>query len=260
MARGLPRLALFLALLLAAPPLAAQGRAGGDDLWLGRLPDGRSVMMDPSTRRPVVVGEQGRRTQLWDGVHRLEDGGTLRVRSGVVVPDRQVLESQEGRMGDRQAPPVAEPCRALRMQACGLYGECDGTEACRLANQVASASETTGGAWDAIAPQRQCAEALRDMDLFPPCPERRQGASPTPCERLTDKVCGARGQCADAPACPPARQLAEMEYLERARAGDPDAATASTDQCRTALQDESFFRPCGEVSPQRRKDAKERQE
>ena len=62
------------------------------DDWGARLSDGSGVEVDASTHRAWRL-EDGRRTPLWDGVHRLEDGSVVIVRDGVAVPNPDMLET-----------------------------------------------------------------------------------------------------------------------------------------------------------------------
>jgi hypothetical protein len=53
--------------------------------WSAPLKDGGTVTVDPQTNR-ATVRRDGVETQLWDGVHRLEDGSTLTIRSISCAP------------------------------------------------------------------------------------------------------------------------------------------------------------------------------
>ena len=75
--------------------------------WQGQLKDGGQVQMDPQTRRPVVTTPQGVTTQLWDGVHRMQDGSTVTVRSGVAVPSPQGGATPAPVLPGWQAPRVS---------------------------------------------------------------------------------------------------------------------------------------------------------
>jgi len=237
---------LACATWLLAGTAFAQGPA-----WQGHLKDGSLIQVDPTTWRPTVTTPQGATSQLWDGVHRLEDGSTVTVRSGVIVPTRQMLE-----------PPLpvplpaevetAPPCLVLQRKTCGLHDECKDQESCSHATQLvkierdeqleARASSPTS--YRGLESTRQCEQALADEEFFKACNRPQRGSVATPCERLADKVCGRSGLCDAKPACGPARQLLDTEHDERAASPYPDALTASSGQCTQALQDKEFFLPC----------------
>lgn len=232
--------------LLAAVAASAQTRG-----WQGHLKDGRTVQVDPITRRATVPGPSGTATQLWDGVHRLEDGSTITVRSGVVVPTQQMLE------GPAPPPmPVTEagpsPCLVLLRKTCGLHDECRGEDACGHAMQLlrieqderTEARNTGFYGSRQLATTRQCQEGLEDEEFFKPCDRPQRGTVLTPCERLVDRVCGPTGQCASAPPCGTARRVLAAEYRERAASAYPDALTESSAQCSQALRDTELFPPC----------------
>ena len=83
-------------------------------------------------------------------------------------------------------------------------------------------------------------------------PEARQPLAPeattasaeavSPCMELMIKVCGFNGVCNKSPACSPARQLLKLEGEEAWRGGIKKGESAG--QCREALQQEKFFKPC----------------
>jgi len=222
--------------------------------WQGRLQDGSRVEVDPMTNRATVYGRQGRATQLWDGVHRLEDGSSITVRSGVMVPNRGVIELREGsRQHTRPlAGSGASPCLVLVRKVCGLYDECDGHPACAHARQLQNIERdeaqdrlALGESSPFMQTPAQCAQAAQDEAFFVPCGVRRRGASPTPCGRLVTKVCGPRNQCADRDGCSLASQLAENEYRDRLASRDPEQITDSGRQCSEAVADKEMFAPCG---------------
>ena len=82
--------------------------------WQGRLQDGSRVEVDPRTNRPTVYNRQGVATQLWDGVHRLQDGSSITVRSGVMVPNTDVVQLRERtRLARPFVDAGASPCVVL---------------------------------------------------------------------------------------------------------------------------------------------------
>jgi hypothetical protein len=215
------------------------------------LHDGRAVQIDPVTRRATVSGPGGVNTQLWDGVHRLQDGTTITVSSGIVVPTQQMLQGPQ-----RLPVPLAEegpsPCLVLLRKTCGLHDECRDQDSCGHAAQLVRNEqdellEHRGSGLFAtrhLQTTSQCRQALLDTEFFRPCLRPQRGPVLTPCERLVDRVCGRAGECDAAPACHPAHQLLEAECQERSASLYPDALTDSSAQCNQALQDREFFLPC----------------
>lgn len=216
--------------------------------WQAPLKGGGQLQVDPSTRRATITGPGGTASQAWDGVHRLENGTTVTVESGVAVPRTDMLPSLPPASGTGFVVEGPSPCVHLVRKTCGIHDECRDAEACSHANRLLEyemeEERETRGSSLGLATTRQCKEALADEEFFKACPTHARGSRLTPCEELVDRVCGADGRCAASPACPPVQVLLESEYRERAAALDPDGATASTAQCRQALQDPQFFRPC----------------
>ncbi len=242
-----PRHRLLVGLLGLLGLLAIAANAAS---WNSRLADGRRIQVDPTTNRVTVFPEQGDARQLWDGVHRLQDGSTITIRSGVMVPNKAIV----GLRGRLLSPDVAEsdaPCQRLVRKVCGLHDECQTHPACGPARQLLQMSQQqaqqTSGNRDPEATQwglEQCRVALADPAFFASCDKIQRGATLTPCERLLDKVCGPHQECRQQPRCPLAKQMLDMEAGERGAATDPDAATFTSSQCREALADEDFFNPC----------------
>ncbi|MDJ0863054.1 MAG: hypothetical protein QNJ82_12560 [Gammaproteobacteria bacterium] len=234
-------------LLVLAGSLQAQ-------TWEGRLTDGSRVQVDPSTNRPVLRSPGGVVTPLWDGVHRLQDGRSITVREGVMVPNREVIELRRG------VPPTstqgfvvsgASPCVVLVRKVCGLDNECGDNAACghaRQLHQIGVEEERELAASGASSGFRQtptqCAEALRDEAFFLPCQQRARGGGSTPCGQLVSKVCGSENRCAGQPACPLARQLFDLEYQDRLKSLRPEQITEAGKQCREALTDSRAFAAC----------------
>jgi hypothetical protein len=219
--------------------------------WTNRLQDGSRIYVDPNTNKATIINKQGLATPLWDGVHRLQDGSSITVRDGVMVPNADVLKLR------RTFPPQGSsfveglsPCVELQRKVCGLYEECADHHACAQAKQLVQFEKDeererkTGAAFSFREMPDKCRLALQDTDMFASCPEKRMGSKPTPCEELVIKVCGTRNQCAQQPACAPAKQLMDREYQERITALSSNSPTYTTGQCRTALGDKQFFIPC----------------
>ena len=240
---------LTLRLLACATWLLAGAALAQGPAWEGRLQDGGRLRVDPTTRRATVVSPQGLPSQLWDGVHRLEDGSTVTVHSGIIVPTLQMVEPP------LPAPVLAEspsPCLVLLRKACGLHDECREQESCAHAAQLVKIERdeqleykgSTFAGTGQLETHLHCEQALGDQEFFKACSRAQRGSVATPCERLVDKVCGRTGLCDGGPACAPAKQLLETEHEERAASLYPDALTASSGQCSQALQDKEFFLPC----------------
>lgn len=254
MLRYQPIFGYLLILILSAihPPLTpvfAQDRA-----WSGELQSGGRVRVDPDTNKATVVTKRGITTPLWDGVHRLQDGSTIIVRDGVMVPTKEVIQLR------KQKPAIAvgenpAPCQRLVRKVCGLHGECATREACSPARQLLSQKEQQErqrvaypGGPETVWAHRRCIQALSNEVDFPACDKLQRGKRPTSCELLSDKICGPNSECSGTEKCSLAEQLLEMETKERQSAPDPDAPTYSSGQCRDALADEAFFSPCQQTT------------
>lgn len=225
---------------------ALLGATTGAAAWTSGLPDGAEIRVDPDTHRAWrVQGEQA--VPMWDGVHRLEDGSVVIIREGTAVPSEAMLDAWQ-RDGPEQEDRGADPCRQLEDRVCGRHLDCRETAACLQARSLANRAREAARRlpYGAGAPEAEltaCREALADP-AFPACHVGSPGDSiPSPCNTLVERVCGADGRCATAPACPPARQLLEQDREERATAADPGALTPSGAQCREALGND-FFAPC----------------
>ena len=188
----LPGLLMVAAL---SPSLASQSAAAGEP-WRAPLAGGGQVQLDPRTHQPIF-SRDGRQTQLWDGVHRLEDGSVILVQEGRVVPRRDMLnppavtKEAEGTAtpdssvtspatsiapaNSLQAGPLAgtPPCEQLVQKVCGQVIACWEKPACTLARQLRSLDhdEMLAGFNPAQGTQtgKQCLEALSN-GIFAPCP------------------------------------------------------------------------------------------
>jgi hypothetical protein len=202
--------------------------------WRGRLGDGSQVVVDPTTRRPVVSSRKGYQQQLWDGVHHLENGSTVIVRSGRAVPTTSMVEQWR-----RHAPspePRLEieglsPCGQLMRRVCGLHDECFDRDTCARARALIShysarLMQAPRGASDAA-----CVQALQDQTNFPACDRPQKGRTLSPCETLLEQSCQRGRQCADPGLCAEAKKYLAQEYRERRLALDPDAITPTGRQC-----------------------------
>ena len=116
--------------------------------WTGVYRSGGEVRVDPRTNR-ATINRNGVESQLWDGVHQLDDGSTITTRSGQVVPNREIIDS-------RRQPPVPpevtrpqpvdmwagvpifrqSPCEKLVERVCGINRTCADSEACSMSRQL----------------------------------------------------------------------------------------------------------------------------
>jgi hypothetical protein len=245
-------------IILAAAPPAPQAAE-----WSSTLKGGGQVTVDPRTNR-ITVQKNGVQTQLWDGVHRLEDGSSITVRSGQVVPNQEILRARrQPDMPEETEGPGAEvwigapivgasPCEKLAQRVCGAGRACADQDGCALAGQLLEMEQQERAAQASANRMTyasgQCQEADRDRNLFATC-----GAQPAPwttgedparyvppssCQLLVEKVCGSRSACGGETACDAAQQLVRL-------AQDEPAGGTTDQQCREALGDDSFFKPCG---------------
>jgi hypothetical protein len=241
-----PRLTLCLLAVLSVPPVAAIAADGPG--WNRSTSQGATIAVDPATNKATISGADGSRAPLWDGVHRLDDGRTLTVRSGVVVPDVDMSS-----MRHEPVPPIAEdpmavsPCVALVRRACGVEGECAGQTACDLAGQLMQFETEERRERPGTPPTsalQQCRDALSNPTTFPVCAANAKLTEDSPCSSLLRKVCGRASECANAVPCRAARQLADMEVGERMSAAHPELDPRAAGQCTQALLDREFFVPC----------------
>lgn len=167
------QLVLSLVLLFYLAPVFSQ--------WTGRLERGGAVVVDPATNRATVTRD-GVSTPLWDGVHRLEDGTVLTVRSGQVVPNEAILRARRPQpavtdqaVGWVGTPIIGNsPCERLVERVCGANQRCNTAPACAPARQLLemereerTTSELPGRMSYSSG---QCQEAARDTGFFRECP------------------------------------------------------------------------------------------
>jgi len=188
---------LLAALWLAANPAVAR------DPWTAPLASGGRVEVDPRTNRPIYV-KDGRQTQLWDGVHRLEDGSVIRIEQGRVVPTLEMLSPPP--QTSETAEPTFQPA-------------------------VDSQPEVTQ---EAQVPQPEAVAPASDME---------PGPGNSPCDHLVWTVCGAFGPCWGTPPCNAARQLRALEREELLAAPSAQGPTGTSQQCIEAMGNH-FFPPC----------------
>ena len=157
--------------------------------WRAPLAGGGQVEVDPRTHQPLLI-QEGRQTQLWNGVHRLEDGSVIQIREGRVVPRQDMLlppsttGAEDLPTVPSAAPPATSlpeprplrgtpPCEQLVARVCGQVIECWEKPACTAARQLRTLDndEMRAGANPASGTKtgKQCLEALSN-GYFAPCP------------------------------------------------------------------------------------------
>jgi hypothetical protein len=256
---GLTRRALrgpvvAVACLVAGASLAAS--------WDAELGSGQAISVDPTTNRALIRDGTGQGRPLWDGVHRLRDGSTITIRSGVVVPNEAMQSppppADAGEPSGTPPDAAAEPavpapprrgCRSARcdelvLKSCGLYGSCADTEACALARQLRQMQRMSACSWsgDDDWSERQCRAALQDEAAFGPC-EREPPLTSAACRNLLAHVCAGGPRCARSAACRSARELFELERAAL-ETGAVEELEVIRPRCLDLLRDHAFFPPC----------------
>lgn len=168
------RLVVLSSLVLAVTAVSAQ--------WKAQLDSGGQVSVDPQSNRATVT-RGGVTTPLWDGVHRLQDGSVITVKSGQVVPNEAILRAREQPV----KPPVTDqaqtwvgqviqgesPCERLVRQVCGDTQQCGQAPGCNPARQLLAMEReerSKSRAPDTMTySSGQCMEAAKDLQLFRPC-------------------------------------------------------------------------------------------
>ena len=229
------------------PSLAWCGNWGGD------LVGGGHIEVDPTTNKATLYNPEGATVPMWDGVHRLDDGNTVIIRDGVMVPNEDILELRDDWVRDRRVA-VEEglaPCDVLVRKVCGFGDECSGSSMCGQARQLLefAAEEQRERSLPGFAARflelpGQCREALSNEAYFKPCNKEMSVGEPTQCARLVGRVCGEGNRCGEADICASARELLEREYEERLAAEDPQAPTPVSEICAQALAEGSYFSAC----------------
>ncbi|HHH42829.1 MAG TPA: hypothetical protein ENK49_01720 [Gammaproteobacteria bacterium] len=149
--------------------------------WSAPLKGGGTVTVDPDTNR-ATLRRNGVETPLWDGVHQLEDGSTLTIRSGTAVPNQDILRAREL----PKKPPAAEtdqwvgapivgysPCEKLVRRVCGVDRACSAAEACDPARQLLDMEQrerAANASPNYMTPASgQCQQAEQDRTFFTSC-------------------------------------------------------------------------------------------
>ncbi len=228
------------ALAIIAPATIAWGAT-----WENLLEDGSRVSVDPTTNRAVIESGNGASRPLWDGVHRLEDGSVITVRSGLMVPNEEVMALRRGEEPAKTELPARErsaACDALVLKTCGLKNECGGIEACDLARQLRGMQWTGVATSDPNWADQLCQQGLEDVAAFAPCAAADR-LMEAPCEALVEHVCGSKQRCANSQACKLAVQLLDLEQEARGQHAE-EHALQTRRRCQTVLGEHAFFPPC----------------
>jgi len=226
--------------------------------WQGELDNGRQISINPSTNRAVIDSGAGQGKPLWDGVHRLSDGSTITIRSGIVVPNQAVQAYQpapaplptpsEAMQGD--SPVVSPPsggwgrCAELVLRSCGLQGSCRDSEPCLLAQQLRQAQHQPGASklGNSDWAEQHCREALQDSTRFPQC-HLEPPLEATACRQLLERFCAGGPRCMGSPSCRAAERLFEREQTALSDGADAELL-ATRSRCVEILAKHAFFPPC----------------
>lgn len=253
-------LMILLSVLISLAGAASAGE------WTGTLKGGGTISVDPHTNRATVTRD-GISTQLWDGVHQLQDGTTLTIRSGIAVPTVSILESREPEPEDEKlrewigAPIVGySPCERLVRDVCGSSDECATAAGCEPAKQLLDMEQQERQANSTpnimTFSSAQCQEAGNDKALFVTCGQppastdaatwpAQASTAVSPCQQLVYRVCGRDNACAAEQACEAARQTVILEEQDRIDNNRKSYSQNPTSvRCRDLLVGDSFFKAC----------------
>ena len=167
-----------LAALVLAAVMAPSALTVAAEGWTSSLMGGGVVTVDPDTQRAMVTRD-GVTTQLWNGVHRMQDGSVLIVNQGEVVPGvpatSPLHQLPPPEAEDREGALIAghSPCEQLTHYVCGPHDECATAEACGASRQLLAMEQQERAR--AADPSRmtytsvQCLKARNDMTYFSTC-------------------------------------------------------------------------------------------
>ena len=155
--------------------------------WSSTLKGGGQVNVDPRTNRATVTRD-GVQSQLWDGVHRLDDGSYIIVNSGQVIPNKEILDAR----GRTPTPDIEgwegglikgySPCEQLVHRVCGFTLTCMDQPACNPALQLLemeNAERAAGPNPNLMTyTSDQCRQADTDNGFFASCPEQQSDSVP----------------------------------------------------------------------------------
>lgn len=265
--RASKRCLLLLALLaLSGPTTCLAG-------WEATLSNGQPILVDPATNRAVIQSGVGQGRPLWDGVHRLQDGSTITIRSGVAIPNaassRQLpppslrREEPGTDIDEPSSIPGVSPaatsgeghqslssavgeghCDHLLLKTCGLNRTCTDTDACQLAAQLRSMQKRSlqSGLDNISWAEGRCREALQDRAGFPACP-REPPLDEVACAALGKHACSGAVRCQRTDLCRQATALLGFEQSALERQAD-DELVLIRQRCSELLTEHVFFPPC----------------
>lgn len=223
--------------------------------WEARLENGQQFSVDPTTNRALLESGKGQGRPLWDGVHRLKDGSTITIRSGVMVPNEALetldrIEPADIPKTDSDESSSAVPtgkenrCDELVLRTCGLKNTCADDESCRLAKQLREMQrKPSSQAKDSQNWARErCEEAFRDSEQFSAC-DRELPLLAASCQELLDHLCTATPRCFESGSCVAARELFDLELSALERDATDEIETVRH-RCQEMLVEHAFFPPC----------------
>ena len=168
-------------LMISSGLLLAFAEATQAAQWSAPLKSGGTVTVDPETNR-ATVRRNGVETQLWDGIHQLEDGSALTIRSGTAVPNKAILRARQLPSKPQPAEAIQwsgtpivgySPCERLVRRVCGVNQVCSRAKACDPAQQLLSVEQSEREANDSpnyMTPASgQCKQADQDRAYFVTC-------------------------------------------------------------------------------------------
>lgn len=231
--------------------------------WQTQLGTGQPIVVDPTTNRAVIQSGIGQGRPLWDGVHRLRDGSTITIRSGVAVPNEALSRpvsplpspapaeaaDQPPSTDSTHAPAIRASrhrghCDHLVLRTCGLNGGCDGAESCHLARQLrnlqrqAKAPDLGNTGWA----EAQCRQALTDDDSFPAC-HNEPALDAVACGALVERVCASASRCRRSKTCHNAQELFDLEQVALEKSS-PTELGLVRERCIELVSRHAFFPPC----------------
>lgn len=240
--------------------------------WRTQLGNGQPIVVDPTTNRAVIQSGIGQGRPLWDGVHRLQNGSTITIRSGIVVPN-EALSSPTSPMpspaveisADTTTPDVPADqksttdsarapanrtsrhrghCDHLVLKTCGLNGGCDDAESCHLARQLRKVQQKAKypGLGNIGWAEERCREALMDDDGLSAC-EIEPALDEVACGALVERVCASASRCRRSRTCRDVRELFDLEQIALEKSS-PTELELVRQRCTELLGRHAFFRPC----------------
>lgn len=152
--------------------------------WSSQLEAGGELAVDPRTNRATIT-RGGVTTPAWDGVHQLQDGTTLIIRSGQAVPNESILRARQlpaESVTDQAEAWIGTPivgyssCEKLVRQVCGVNSQCEQSPACEPARQLLEMErqERTAASTPNIMTYSsgQCMQAFKDKAFFARCTQQ----------------------------------------------------------------------------------------